>query len=132
MLNKTSSGSHYAPLGWLAWCSQLGEVLIARAVLGDLLFVVGVVEETTLDAAFEHFEVSFLQRVGDVGFGVDLLHLLVDDGGLEATSVQEGETHLSLEELALRQGLLSTLLLVRLQVQLLLFLNEGVVRLQVQ
>lgn len=47
-----------------------------------------------------------MEGFGDVLFGIDLLHFYVDLPRFEQASVQERQSHLSLEEFALGLGLL--------------------------
>ena len=65
-----------------------------------------VIGETRLDASLDHLEVGLMEGFGDVLFGIDLLHFYVDLPRFEQASVQERQSHLSLEEFALGLGLL--------------------------
>ena len=63
--------------------SDLVEMFEAIGILRlDLLEVV-VIDETRLDASFDHIEVRFFQGGRDIRFGIDLFHFLVDDTRLE-------------------------------------------------
>ena len=65
--------------------SELSEIFKALRSLFDDLLVVIVIGQTRLHASFDHLEVSFLERLWDVSFSIDLFHFLVDDSRLEKT-----------------------------------------------
>ena len=91
------------------------------------LLVVVVVGKARLDTSLDHLEVSFLESIWNVRLRIDLLHLLIDDTRLVATSVQKRASHLCLKEFILSQSFLSAFFLVRLNVELLFFSTHGVV-----
>lgn len=92
------------------------------------LLVVVVVGKARLDTSLDHLEVSFLESIWNVRLRIDLFHLLINDTRLVTTSVQKRASHLLLKEFVLRQSFLSTFFLVRLNVELLFFSTQSVVR----
>ena len=69
--------------------SQKIEEFVAATGRVLQLFVVIVVYEAGFHASFYHVEVGLSECLGDVSFGLNLFHLLVNNCRLEAASIEQ-------------------------------------------
>ena len=96
----------------------------------NLLEVV-VVDKARLDASLDHVEVGLLQFFREQSC-INVLHVRVNHSRLVETGVQDRQSHLRLEELAVTESLFGYVLLVNLSALLFFRVDESVVGIQVE